>query len=91
MTLLRSLLFAPGNHARRVAKALTQRMSEHTIFTETGQMIGTPEYASPEQVSVDESGVDQRSDVYSLGVTLYELLVGSVPFGANHKACSRPQ
>ena len=63
-----------------VAKALHSRMSEHTIFTETGQMIGTPAYMSPEQAEPDENDIDTRSDVYSLGVMLYELLTGALPF-----------
>jgi len=65
-----------------VAKAMSQRMTEHTIFTETGQMIGTPEYMSPEQADPTGGDIDTRSDIYSLGVLLYELLVGATPFDA---------
>ena len=63
-----------------VAKATAQRLTERSLFTEQGVLIGTPEYMSPEQAKMTAEDVDTRTDVYALGVVLYELLVGALPF-----------
>src|SRR5688500_14461647 len=62
-----------------VAKATGQRLTEATMFTGFGDVIGTPQYMSPEQAELNQLDVDTRSDIYSLGVLLYELLTGSTP------------
>ncbi len=62
-----------------VAKAVEQRLTERTLFTQFGALVGTFEYMSPEQAEMNAFGVDTRSDVYSLGVLLYELLTGGTP------------
>ena len=63
-----------------VAKATDKRLTEKTLFTGLGQIVGTPEYMSPEQAERTQQDIDTRTDVYSLGIVLYELMVGALPF-----------
>jgi serine/threonine protein kinase/Tfp pilus assembly protein PilF len=63
-----------------IAKATQQRLTEMTMFTEFGQLLGTPAYMAPEQTDPNALDIDTRSDIYSLGVVLYELLTGTTPF-----------
>jgi eukaryotic-like serine/threonine-protein kinase len=68
-----------------IAKAVGMGLTDHTLVTRIGQMLGTPEYMSPEQAEMSGLDVDTRTDIYSLGVMLYELIVGALPFDLGAK------
>jgi eukaryotic-like serine/threonine-protein kinase len=68
-----------------IAKAVDQSLTDHTVYTRGQQVLGTPDYMSPEQMTSGGKAADSRSDVYSLGVLLYELLTGSTPFQLNEQ------
>ena len=71
-----------------VAKALNQRLTENTVYTRFAEMIGTPLYMSPEQAEMSGLDIDTRSDIYSLGVLLYELMTGTTPFDRKRLAAA---
>lgn len=73
-----------------VAKSLQRKLSQHTIHTRLGSFVGSPSYSSPEQLSSHSLDVDTRTDVYSLGILLYELLAGVTPYGADKLASKSP-
>ncbi|MHB8523584.1 MAG: serine/threonine-protein kinase, partial [Limisphaerales bacterium] len=71
-----------------IAKAIEGRLTDATVYTQLLQIIGTPAYMSPEQAEMGGLDIDTRSDIYSLGVLLYELLVGTTPFDAKELMAS---
>ena len=73
-----------------IAKAMVQPLTERTLHTEIGQLMGTPEYMSPEQAEMTSQDIDTRTDIYSLGVVLYELLVGTLPWESDQLRSARP-
>lgn len=77
--------------AKAIATGAAERAPEQTMLTQVGAVVGTPEYMSPEQIDFTEGGVDTRTDVYSLGVILYVLMTGVLPFENESLHGSSPQ
>ena len=73
-----------------LAKATGPRLSQATLYTEAGGVVGTPDYMSPEQADSSEGNIDTRTDVYSLGVILYEMLVGALPYSSRSSSAGTP-
>jgi serine/threonine protein kinase len=71
-----------------IAKAMSGRLTDHTVYTAFTHLVGTPRYMSPEQAGLSDRDVDTRSDGYSLGVLLYELLAGTTPFDGETRICA---
>jgi WD40 repeat protein/serine/threonine protein kinase len=69
-----------------IAKAIQGRLTDKTLFTRFEQFVGTPAYMSPEQAEMGSMDIDTRSDIYSMGVLLYELLTGQIPFGSEESS-----
>ena len=82
---------AEGDRFRHRQGHHDQRLTDKTLFTAFEQFIGTPAYMSPEQAAMTSLDVDTRSDIYSLGVLLYELLTGTTPFDARELLAGRPR
>src|SRR5262249_49410302 len=73
-----------------IAKATGPRLAERSVYTEAGALVGTLEYMSPEQAELNNLDIDTRSDIYALGLVLYELLTGTTPLRRHRAAGASP-